>query len=531
MRRWNGWGDTSIDQPPPPGSIQFIAAKTGESSPLRDVDWDTAVACVPESRLTDWTGVDTSPKARLLHARGQSYPDWLAMRYGRMGPFPDAVARPRSHEDVSDLIQQARQRGAIVIPYGGGTSVVGHLNVPNGDRPVLSIDMGAISRLLDLDETTRLARFGSGVSGPVLEAQLRAQGYMLGHYPQSFEYSTLGGWIVTRSSGQQSLRYGRIEQLFAGGRIVAPAGELEIPTIPASSGGPDLRELVLGSEGRMGIVTEAQVRVRPVPEHEAFHAVFFGDWNSAVNAVRAIAQAKLPLSMLRLSNARETETQLMLAGHKRMIAALEKYLRLRGQNQGKCMLLMGVTGTRSECSYARGAALAIAGAHGGVHIGKQIGKGWLKSRFMGPYLRNTLWTQGYGVDTAETAVDWSRVSATMQAMESAAESAFAQYNERVHAFTHLSHVYLQGSSIYSTFVFRATGDYEQDFVRWKTLKQSVSEAVVAHGGTISHQHGVGTDHKPYLPVEKGGELGLNPLREAFRCFDPEGLMNPGKLLD
>lgn len=531
MRRWNGWGDTSIDQPPPPGSIEFIAAKVGESTPARHVDFDTAVAAVPESRLADWPGLDTSAKTRLLHARGQSYPDWLAMGSGCLGPFPDAVASPRSHEEVADLIRQAVERGVEVIPYGGGTSVVGHLDVPAGERPVLSIDMGLMSRLLELDESTRLARFGAGVPGPALEAQLRAQGYVLGHYPQSFEYSTLGGWVVTRSSGQQSLRYGRIEQLFAGGRVIAPAGELTIPTLPASSAGPDLRELLLGSEGRMGIVTEAQVRVRPVPEQEAFHSLFFADWNSAVDAVREIAQAKLPLSMLRLSNARETETQLMLAGHSRMVNALEKYLRLRGQGPGKCMLLMGVTGTRRECTYARGAALAIARQHGGVHMGKQIGKGWLKNRFMGPYLRNVLWARGYGVDTAETAVDWNRVSATMQAMENAAESAFAQYYERVHAFTHLSHVYPQGSSIYTTFVFRATGDVEQDLTRWQSLKQAVSNAIVAHGGTISHQHGVGRDHKPYLPAEKGGDFGLNPLRAAFRCFDPDGLMNPGKLLD
>ena len=531
MRRWNGWGDDSVNNAPPEGGMAFIANKVGASQAIEDVPFDTAKAAVPESRLADWAGLETDAAARLLHARGQSYPDWLAMRNGRMGPFPDAVARPRSHEEVQELIAQASQRGVSVIPYGGGTSVVGHLDVPAGKRPVISIDMGLMSRLLELDETTRLARIQAGASGPVLESQLRAQGYVLGHYPQSFEYSTLGGWIVTRSSGQQSLRYGRIEQLFAGGRLVAPAGALEIPTIPASSAGPDLREVVMGSEGRMGIVTEAQVRVRPVPASEAFHAVFFGDWNSAVNAVRAIAQAKLPLSMLRLSNARETETQLMLAGHPGMIGALEKYLKLRGQAQGKCMLLMGVTGSSRECRFARGAALAIARQHQGVHVGKQVGKGWSKSRFMGPYLRNTLWAEGYGADTVETCVDWSRVTPTMHAIEAAAEAAFAEFNERVHAFTHLSHVYPQGSSIYSTFVFRATGDYEQDFARWQTLKSKVSETIVAHGGTISHQHGVGRDHKPYLSAEKGGEMGLNPLRAAFECFDPDGLMNPGVLLD
>ncbi len=531
MRRWNGWGDDRIDKVPPEGGIAFIAKKTSASEGFADAEMDAVLRSVPESRLDDWSGLDTSEESRLLHARGQSYADWLALRYGRIGAFPDAVARPESHEDVVALIQQAARRGTLVIPYGGGTSVVGHLDVPAAEQGVLSLDMGAMNCLMDMDDTTRLARFGAGAAGPVLESQLRARGYVLGHYPQSFEYSTVGGWVVTRSSGQQSLRYGRIEQLFAGGRLVAPAGELEIPTIPASSAGPDLRELVLGSEGRMGVVTEAQVRVRPIPEQEAFHAVFFGDWESAVSGVRAIAQARLPLSMLRLSNTRETETQLMLAGHPGMISALEKYLRLRGQGEGKCMLLIGVTGTRQECSYARGAALSLARARGGVHVGKQIGKGWSQSRFMGPYLRNTLWAEGYGADTAETCVDWTRVTPTMRAIEQAAEDAFAEFNERVHAFTHLSHVYPQGSSIYSTFIFRASGDFEQDLARWKVLKQKVSEAIVAHGGTISHQHGVGTDHKPYLASEKGGELGLNPLREAFKCFDPDGLMNPGKLLD
>lgn len=531
MRRWNGWGDDGINSAPPAGGIEFIAGKVGTSAGFADAEFSAVAGAVPESRLTGITGVDTDAKPRVLHARGQSYPDWLAMRYGRMGPFPDAVARPRDHAEVQTLIGEAAKQNAIVIPYGGGTSVVGHLNVPANDQPVLSIDMGQMNRLMGLDETTRLARFGAGVPGPVLESQLRASGYVLGHYPQSFEYSTLGGWVVTRSSGQQSLRYGRIEQLFAGGRLVSPAGELDIPTIPASSAGPDLRELVMGSEGRMGIMTEALVRVRPVPEQENFHAVFFGDWQSAVTAVRNIAQARLPLSMLRLSNARETETQLMLAGHKGMIGVLEKYLRVRGVDKGKCMLMMGVTGTRRECRYARGAALSLARKQGGVHVGKQVGKGWSKSRFMGPYLRNSLWEQGYGADTVETAVDWNRVTETMRAIETAAESAFAEHNERVHAFTHLSHVYPQGSSIYSTFVFRATGDYEQDYARWKTLKAKTSEAIVASGGTISHQHGVGEDHKPYLPAEKGGEFGLKPLREAFRCFDPDGMMNPGKLLD
>lgn len=530
MRRWNGWGDTGIRRSVPAGGLDFIAKRAGTSAPPRDASLEEALRDVPESRLTDLPGADTSPEKRLRHARGQSFPDWLAMRRGRMGPFPDAVAAPRSHDQVVDLIAAAARRGIVVVPYGGGTSVVGHLSAPAGRRPVLSLDLSLLARLIDLDETSRLATFGAGAPGPVVEAQLRAAGYVLGHYPQSWEYSTLGGWIVTRSSGQQSLRYGRIEQLFAGGRLVAPAGEMRLPTFPASSAGPDLRELVLGSEGRLGVLTEAVVRVRPVPERESFRAVFFPDWETATAAVREIAQARVPLSMLRLSNEAETETQLILAGHERTIGMLDRYLRLRGLGEGRCMLIMGVTGTARECRFARGEAMTAARRHRGIYIGRSVGGAWAASRFSGTYLRNALWEAGYGIDTVETAVDWPRVTRTMRAVEDAARAALADFDERLHVFAHLSHVYPQGSSIYTTFVFRAGGDYDVDLERWRALKARVSEAIVACGGTISHQHGVGSDHKPYLAAEKS-DIGLALLADAFRSLDPQGLMNPGKLLD
>jgi alkyldihydroxyacetonephosphate synthase len=284
----------------------------------------------------------------------------------------------------------------------------------------------------------------------------------------------------------------------------------------------------MGSEGRFGVLTEAQVRVTPVSECEGFHAVFFPTWEQGSAAVRELAQAKLPLSMLRLSNAVETETQLALAGHAGLIAWLQRYLGWRGVAQGQCMLLVGITGDRRQYRYARDGVLSITARHKGVHVGRFIGKGWSKNRFRGPYLRNTLWQAGYGADTIETAVDWPQVTSLMQAMEQAAHAAFAEAGERVHAFTHLSHVYPQGSSIYSTFVFRACQDPDEMMARWRRLKTRVSEQIVAHGGTISHQHGVGVDHAPYLTVEKT-ELGLGAVRAVARHFDPDGLMNPGKL--
>jgi alkyldihydroxyacetonephosphate synthase len=274
--------------------------------------------------------VDTKRETRLRHSLGQSLPDWLKLRSGKVGTVTDGVAFPESSEQVQELLAYAKDCGASVIPMGGGTSVVGHLTVPEGATHRCSPSTCRACSLLNLDRRSQLATFGAGVAGPDLEAQLRAQGYTLGHFPQSFEYSTLGGWVVTRSSGQQSLRYGRIEQMFAGGKLETPNGSFDIPTFPASAAGPDLRELVMGSEGRMGVLTEAIVRVTPLPEYEKFHAVFFPGWDAAEAGVRAVAQSKLPLSMMRLSNPVETLTTLKLAGHAKLIGLLESYLSLRG---------------------------------------------------------------------------------------------------------------------------------------------------------------------------------------------------------
>ncbi|WP_028079057.1 FAD-binding oxidoreductase [Solimonas soli] len=528
MRRWNGWGNESDQFALGEDAHEFLRARIGDGTPPRDATLDMALRGVPASRLSGVAGCDDTPQARLLHARGQSFPDWVAMKAGRFGPVADAVAMPATHEEAATMLEAARQHGAIVVPYGGGTSVVGHLQVPAGARPVLNISFERMDRLLSFDERSFLATFGAGTPGPQIEAQLRRHGFLLGHFPQSYEFSTLGGWVVTRSSGQQSLRYGRIENLFAAGRLLTPRGELAVGGVPASSAGPDLRELVLGSEGRLGLLTEATVRVRRLPQAEDFHAVFFPSWDAGVDAVRAIVQAEVPLSMLRLSNEVETETQLRLAGHAELIKWLQRYLGMRGIASGQCMMVFGATGSLGETRRMRRDALAIAKQFRGVHVGKSIGKSWAKNRFRGPLLRNALWDLGYAADTVETAVNWPQATATMRAIEAAAQDVLNEQGERVHAFTHLSHVYRQGCSVYSTFVFRSSGDPDGDLARWRQLKTRVSEAIVAHGGTISHQHGVGVDHAPYLVHEKGA-LGLDLLRAMARELDPQQMMNPGKL--
>ncbi|MDE2428129.1 MAG: FAD-binding oxidoreductase [Burkholderiales bacterium] len=529
MRRWNGWGDEAISLALHAGAQQFLQDKIGAGLPQQDATLAQICQRVPASRLAPHPMVDTSAETRVRHSLGQSLPDWLKLRFGRVDRFPDGVAFPESREQVRDVLDYARACNAVVIPYGGGTSVVGHVAVAEGEQAVLTISLARLSRLLNLDKTAQLATFGAGVLGPDLEAALRAHGYTLGHFPQSFEYSTLGGWVVTRSSGQQSLRYGRIENLFAGGSVETPAGRLVIPTFPASAAGTDLRETVLGSEGRLGILTEATVRVTPLPACEEFHALFFPDWDKAEAAVRAIVQAKLPLSMLRLSNATETTTTLALAGHARLIGWLERYLVWRGCGEQKCLLMIGASGGKSLVAHAIRLASEIARDHAAVAIGESMGKKWKQGRFRNVYLRNSLWQQGYAIDTVETACDWPRVKPMMQALEAAGKTALAAHGERVHTYTHLSHLYAQGASVYTTYVYRLSGDYGQDMARWRSLKTAACEAIVAHGGTISHQHGVGTDHAPYLAAEKG-ELGMAAMRSLFRHFDPHGMMNPGKLL-
>ena len=529
MRRWNGWGDESFDVALNEDMLAFLRERVGDGRPPIDATLEQACEAVPPSRLAPYQGIDTAPEVRPRHALGQSLPDWLKLRYGKVGRVPDGVAFPESGAQVRALLDHAKRIDAVIIPYGGGTSVVGHLTVQDHGKPVITVDLSRLSRLVCLDRQAQLATFGAGIAGPDLEAQLRAHGYTLGHFPQSFEYSTLGGWIVTRSSGQQSLRYGRIEQLFAGGTVETPNGTLSIPSFPASATGTDLREVVLGSEGRIGILTEATVRITHLPQREVFHAVFFPDWDGAQTAVRSIAQAKIPLSMLRLSNPVETLTTLTMAGHKRLIGLLQTYLRWRDCDDRKCLLLIGASGDGAAVKHALRQSLRIARDCRGVPVGAAIGDKWKKNRFRNVYLRNALWRQGYAVDTVETAVDWSRTGDMMQALEQAAHGVFAAAGERVHAYTHLSHVYPQGASVYSTFAYRLAGDYAADLARWQALKGAVCEAIVANGGTISHQHGVGTDHASYLHAEKGA-LGLGAMRELCRHFDPGGMMNPGKLL-
>jgi len=528
LKRWNGWGDIGFDYEVTESAKKYLTQWIGVGDKPKDITLKEMALKVPATRLKAHPLISTDVEERIRHSRGQSLADWIAIRSGENITFPDGVAYPLNNNDIKELINYAKVNNAILIPYGGGSSVVGHINVECADRPNITIDMGRMNKLLSIDKKGSIASFQAGIRGPELEANLRAHGFTLGHFPQSFEFSTLGGWITTRSSGQYSLNYGRIEKLFAGGNVETPIGRIELPPFPASAAGPDIREVIMGSEGRYGIITEATIRISPIPEVESFNAAFFKSEEAGINAVREIAQAGLNLAMLRLSLARETTTNLSQLDPSFAINALNAYLLLRNANDDKVMLIYGAVGSKRKVNSALKQALEIIKNNDGIYVGSAIGKHWYKGRFTVPYMRNTLWEMGYAVDTLETANIWSKVPDTVWKIEKAISEALNDINEQVHVFTHLSHIYSHGSSIYTTYLYRISDNPAETLERWKKIKTAASKAIVEAGGTISHQHGVGIDHKPFLQAEKG-QIGMKLIEKIGDSLDSDQILNPGKL--
>jgi alkyldihydroxyacetonephosphate synthase len=530
MRSWNGWGDEDDATAVGAGGRRFLESRIGAGTPPAEATLAEVVAAVPPSRLVDVEDLrlTTDAETRVRRARGQSLPDLASLRYGRLDAVPDAVARPAETSDVRALIDHAVNVGARLIPYGGGTSVVGGVSARPSADPLITVDLGALVGVPSVDERSGLVTVLAGTTGPALATLLAGHGLTVAHEPQSWELATVGGWVAARGSGLKSLGTGRIEQLFAGGTLEAPAGTLVMPPYPASAAGPDLRELVLGSEGRLGILTEAVLRAAPHPEVERIDAWALPAWPDAVEAVRQLVQARPGLAMLRLSTPAETSTLLAFADKPAQTRALGAYVRARRRPSDWVLVLTGVAGRKRTASAARAEAKAILGQHGGIRL-PALADAWSRTRFRSPYLRNALWSAGYASDTLETATDWAHVPGLLARLEAALGAALEPWNERVHVFTHLSHLYPSGSSLYVTYIFRLATDPDETMARWRALKSAASQTIVADGATISHHHGVGVDHAPYLPAEKG-PLGMAAIDAVVRTFDPDGIMNPGVLL-
>ena len=361
---------------------------------------------------------------RLAHARGQGLPDIVALRGGLVAALPDAVCRPASAAEVEAVLHHCARDGIRVVPWGGGTSVTGGVNVLFGDAPVVTLDLERLSGLARIDPTSGLAAFGAGTSGPEIERALGSHGLTLGHFPQSWELSTVGGWVATRSAGQQSLGYGRIEAMTAGLELVAPAGRLSLPALPASAAGPDLRQVVLGSEGRLGVITEVTVRARPRPEATTVEGALLPSFDAGVELLRVLMRAEVPLDLLRLSDPSETRaTFASMQAAPAVERLMRLYFSMRGIGAGGCLLIYGASGTLAGTRAAIGEARAMLRAHRAVLLGRRPGRQWVRDRFRRPYLREALLDRGYATDTVETAVPWSRVGAAWRAIGAAISGA------------------------------------------------------------------------------------------------------------
>jgi alkyldihydroxyacetonephosphate synthase len=454
----------------------------------------------------------TDDRSRRLRTRGKSTPDLLRARAGDLTDAPDAVLRPGDAEQVQAVLEVAGRHRVAVVPFGGGTSVTGGLVARREGRAgVVSLDLLRMKRLLTADRVSMTATLEPGLRGPEAEALLAELGLTLGHFPQSFEFASIGGFAATRSSGQSSAGYGRFDSLVTGLTVATPVGPIELGHAPASAAGPDLRQLFLGSEGAFGVITSVTVRVRPRPETRLDEGWRWASFDAGVEAMRVLAQAQLLPTVLRLSD--EAETALNLADPDA----------IGGGAAGGCLMITGFEGTPAAVYARRTAVAALLTDLGGTPAGEEPGRAWSEGRFDAPYLRDSMLDVGVLVETLETATFWSHLREVYDAVSAALHTALG---EPVMVLCHVSHVYETGASLYFT-VAASQGD--DPLEKWLGAKRAAMDAIVSSGATITHHHAVGTDHLPWLESEIG-PVGVSILRAVKASLDPEGILNPGVLV-
>jgi alkyldihydroxyacetonephosphate synthase len=533
--RWADTADTAETAETaslPPHALRWLIARTGlRPNAGPHVQLTTPDSALPDDAradLVDLLGADrvlVDADSRLGRAGGLSYLDLLRRRRADDIAVPDAVLLPDTPEQVTAVLAVAARHDLAVVPFGGGTSVVGGVTALRAGKPaVIALDLARLDQLVSVDPVSRVAVFQAGVRGPDAERLLAEHGLTLGHLPQSFERATLGGFAATRSAGQASAGYGRFEEMVTGLRLATPAGEWRLGVSPASAAGPDLRQLVIGSEGAFGVITELALRVRPRPTARRYEGYALDGWSAGADAVRALAQAHVLADVTRLSDADETDVAFALRGGPGT-AALRGYLRARGVREPVLLVLGWEAGSRAELARRRRATLRVLRGHGAVRLGRAVGQGWRHGRFAGPRQRDALLDAGVLVETLETATHWSGLDRLRDAVRDALADALTDDTHRPVVMCHVSHAYETGASLYFTVL---AAQSKQPVEQWQRAKAAASAAITGLG-TISHHHAVGTDHAPYLTAEIG-RLGVDVLTAVKRTLDPTGVMNPGKLI-
>ncbi len=539
---WSGWGDPAKAAPLPEGTAgllrDLLGVRPAAAAPpalralkvadprLSGADLTALAAIVGDGN------VRADAETRVRHTRGKSTPDLLRIRAGETSDAPDAVVLPGSHEEVLAVLGECAARRIAVVPFGGGTSVVGGLEpvlseagrtstphgapaAPRGVDAFIALDLRRMDRLVEIDEVSRTAVLQPGLRAPDAEALLAERGFTLGHFPQSFEWATIGGFAAARSSGQASAGYGRFDDMVVGLTVATPEGALDLGRAPKSAAGPDLRQLVLGSEGALGVITSVTVRIRPVPEAREYEGWRFASFDAGAAALRRLAQDGPLPTVLRLSD--ETETMVGLADP----SAIGE-----GASSAGCLAVLGFEGTPADVAARRAGAAEVLRDAGGEPLGAGPGEKWEHGRFNAPYLRDSLLDAGAFAETLETAAFWSDVPELYEAVRTAITGTLSEAGTPPLVMCHISHVYPSGASLYFT-VVSAQG--EDPVEHWARAKRAANDAIVDAGGTISHHHGVGTDHRDWYAKEIG-PLGAAVLRAVKERVDPVGILNPGVLV-
>ncbi len=548
--KWWGWGNEGVsftheDKPALGPFLQQHIAVDASRPIARPVGFEQLGVDEPSvpdelygelERAVGEGQVSTDPLDRVVHGRGKSLRDLVRTRDGDLGRLPDVVVRPRDEEAVAALLHAAVEADAVVIPFGGGTSISGSLEAPAEEtRTVISVDLGAMDRVLSIDGGSRLARVQAGALGPALEEQLNAQGWTLGHFPDSFTHSTLGGWVATRSSGMQSDMYGDVADLTRGMRVATPVGMLATRPVPSTSTGPSIREMVLGSEGRLGIITEATIHVHRVPEQRTILGYLFPSWAEGLAAMNAIAVSEAAPSVTRVSDAPETQFSFATKTGNSLLdrvqsKALSTFLERRRHFDlgAMCLSFIGYEGTKKHVAAQRKLVGRIVKRHGGLGIGTGPGALYDQKKFDTPYIRDFLLDRGALADVSETSAPWSALPALYDNVMAAARGAFSDLGVQGYIMCHLSHSYHSGACLYFTFAFKPAPDREP-LEQYDVVKSVIQQTFVDSGATLSHHHAVGTEHAQWLEQDIS-EPGVEMLRALFDGIDPGANLNPGKIV-
>jgi len=548
--RWWGWGhdDVSFTHEDKPAFGPFLRhhlaldATRVKSRPVAFGNLripEPSLAPALQVALEEALGgglTSTDSLDRVVHGRGKSLRDLVRHRRGELGRLPDVVVRPGDEDEVAAVLRVALDADAVLIPFGGGTSISGSLEASADERrTVVSLDLSRLSRVLAVDEASRLARIQAGAFGPDLEWQLNAQGWTLGHFPDSFTHSTLGGWIATRSSGMQSDLYGDIGDLTRAVRVVTPSGLLVTRPVPSTSTGPSVREMVLGSEGRLGVITEATLHVRRVPERRLILGYLFPTWAHGIAAMRDVAASETAVSVTRVSDANETGFSFATRKKPSILdrlksKALTTYLRRRHgfDVESMCLSFIGFEGSQRHVASQRKLVGRIVGRHGGLCIGSSPGALYDQKKFDTPYIRDFLLDRGALADVSETAAPWSRLSTVYDTVMTSAHGAFEELGVRGFIMCHLSHSYHAGACLYFTFAFEPSAQRD-GLQEYDLVKSAIQQAFIDSGATLSHHHAVGTEHARWLEEDISAP-GVAMLQALFTGVDPGANLNPGKIV-